>query len=213
MRDLYFNQIAYSPDSRSPTRLHERGSGWIRKRFSCILEFLNILEISQNASSLSLSKFKLIVNNQIRKEFICSWFNNKEKKNSSGKLDSYIKLKSNFQYEEYLTLLNNFNFRRGITRLKISSHRLRIETGRYVGLERNNRICEKCHMNVVENEIHFLIDCPFYKENRIKLLNEVQKHNVNFNNLDSSQKYFWIVTCENIDILLQLGNFLSNYLM
>ena len=136
-----------------------------------------------------------------------------KKKTLLEKLDSYVKLKSNFQYEEYLTLLNNFDFRRGITRLRISFHRLRIETGRYVGLERNNRICEKCHMNVVENEIHFLIDCPFYKENRIKLLNEVQKHNVNFNNLDSSQKYFWIVTCENIDILLQLGNFLSNYLM
>jgi hypothetical protein len=68
-------------------------------------------------------------------------------------------------------------------------------------------------MNVVENEKHFLIDCPFYKEKRIKLLNEVKKQNFNFDNLDSSQKYFWIITCENIDILLHLGNFLSNYLM
>jgi hypothetical protein len=34
--------------------------------FSCILEFFNILEIS----SLSLSKFKFIVNNQICKQFI-----------------------------------------------------------------------------------------------------------------------------------------------
>ena len=171
-----------------------------------------VIEISQNASSLSLPKIKIIVKNQIRKKFICSWLNTKEK-NSSGKLDSYVKLKNNFQCEEYLTLINNFEFRRGITRLRISSHRLKIETGRYIGLERDKRICEKCNLNVVENEIHFLIDCPFYKEKRTKLINVAKKHNINFDNLDSSQKYFWILTCENIEILLQLGNYLSTHLM
>jgi hypothetical protein len=45
-------------------------------------------------------------------------------------------------------------------------------------------------MNVVENDIHFLIDCTFYKEKKnnqtSKSVNEVEKHNVNFNDLDSS---------------------------
>jgi hypothetical protein len=59
-----------------------------------------------------------------------------------------------------------FTLEGAFTRLRIYSHRLRLETGRYVGLERDNRICEKCHMNVVENEIHFVIECPFYKEKK-----------------------------------------------
>ena len=70
------NSLLYNAFTNSKALSTSRDS-W----FCCILEFLNILEISQNASSLSLSnKFKLIVNNKIRKKFICSWFTNKEKK-------------------------------------------------------------------------------------------------------------------------------------
>ena len=39
----------------------------------------------------------------------------------------------------------------------ISAHRLKIETGRYIKLERSERLCNKCSAGAVEDEQHFLI--------------------------------------------------------
>jgi hypothetical protein len=50
--------------------------------------------------------------------------------------------------------------RRVITKLKISSHRLKIETGRYLKLEVNKRLSNNCDLNQIEDEIHFLLECP-----------------------------------------------------
>ena len=41
-----------------------------------------------------------------------------------------------------------------------------IEEGRYRGVERNERVCPFCTMNVVEDEYHFLLVCPMYRELR-----------------------------------------------
>ena len=47
-----------------------------------------------------------------------------------------------FGSEKYLHILNNFTLGRAITKLKIFSHRLKIETGRYFKLEVNKRLCK-----------------------------------------------------------------------
>ena len=41
-----------------------------------------------------------------------------------------------------------------------------IEEGRYRHIDRNQRFCTKCHMNVIENEFHFFLVCPFYRQLR-----------------------------------------------
>lgn len=47
-----------------------------------------------------------------------------------SKLRTYCKIKTSFGFEKYLHIINNFTLRRAITKLGISSHRLKIETGR-----------------------------------------------------------------------------------
>jgi hypothetical protein len=61
-----------------------------------------------------------------------------------GKLRTYMccKIKTSFGSEKYLHILNNFTLGRAITKLKIFSHRLKIETGRYFKLEVNKRLCK-----------------------------------------------------------------------
>ena len=49
-------------------------------------------------------------------------------------------------------IINNFTLRRAITKLRISSHRPKIETGR---LEASKRLCNKCDLIKIEDEIHF----------------------------------------------------------
>ena len=50
----------------------------------------------------------------------------------SGKLNVYRKIKSHFRFEPYLSNIHMFKYRRSITALRISSHNLEVEVGRYV---------------------------------------------------------------------------------
>ena len=88
------------------------------------------------------------------------------------KLEYYLKFKTEFEMEQYLQKLHNKELRITFTKFRLSSHNLNIETGRYKGVERNNRICQCCNLEVVESEYHFLLICPKYAEIRKKYLNQ-----------------------------------------
>ena len=51
-----------------------------------------------------------------------------------------------------------------MSRLRLSSHRLKIETGRYAQnrIERNLRYCTLCNSNNIEYEFHSVIICTCY---------------------------------------------------
>ena len=51
-----------------------------------------------------------------------------------------------------------------------SNHRLAIEIGRWstIPISRDNRLCHFCSYNVVENEAHFVLECPLYNSIRDK---------------------------------------------
>ena len=65
-----------------------------------------------------------------------------------GKLDSYTKIKCDFGFEKYLSTLS-FPYSRDLTTLRISSHRLSIEAGRYARIDKSDRLCTKCTMGVL----------------------------------------------------------------
>ena len=95
---------------------------------------------------------------------------------SDGKLILYTKIKDN-PLKPHLEKLD-FKCSRNITKLRISSHRLRIETGRYENSEKIPRnectgICKNCTSTETEDEIHFLLQCPKYNVQRKNLLNQL----------------------------------------
>ena len=51
--------------------------------------------------------------------------------------------------------------------MRLSNHPLLIETGRRSRIERPLRLCPFCP-TMIEDELHFLIQCPTYKEMRDK---------------------------------------------
>ena len=63
---------------------------------------------------------------------------------------------------------------------------LRVETGRYVNENINQRICTFCQQNEVENEIHFSFKCDLYKKERQEFVNSLNYNN--FNNLSDVHK-------------------------
>ena len=47
-------------------------------------------------------------------------------------------------------------------KLRISSHKLKIETGRYDNIPRDEMLCSLCNSNRIDDETHFSLDCPSF---------------------------------------------------
>ncbi len=78
---------------------------------------------------------------------------------ASRKLRTYRLFKNSWGYELYLNLPPNL--RVPLARLRTSAHGLKIEIGRYTlphPTPVEDRVCDFC--DVLEDEVHFLIDCP-----------------------------------------------------
>ena len=57
--------------------------------------------------------------------------------------------------------------RSSFTRLRLMSHNLKIETGRWSRIPRENRVCH-CDRLHVQNEKHVLLDCPLTTATRLQ---------------------------------------------
>ena len=119
--------------------------------------------------------------------FLESWEDSRE---SNRKLGFYNEIKTSFGNEPFLILdREHVGF---ISKIRSSTHPLNIERGRFshyrlgpMSLERE-RLCPACNTNVlsdleglmelpffepiVENEAHFLLDCPLYEDLRTRFL-------------------------------------------
>jgi hypothetical protein len=136
---------------------------------------------------------------RIHDTYVQLWF---AQISSYSKLDTYSLFKTSFAYEKYLDAVSNKSHRECLTRLRCSSHKLFVEEGRYRNIDRNERICKLCNMNVVENEFHFLLVCPFYRELRITCLPKY------YNTWPTIQKFKNIVETKQKSLLVKLAKFI-----
>ena len=82
----------------------------------------------------------------------------------------------------------------------MSAHELRIERGRYEGLNIEDRICDLCNANI-EDEFHFLMNCPSLLNSRTKYFNMIKKIKTNFNKLSTEGKFKWLLSNENKELI------------
>lgn len=104
---------------------------------------------------------------RIRDNHLQKWYS---EINNSRKLETYALFKHDLELEKYLQLPIPIKYKTALAKFRISAHSLSIETGRYDNTPRENRLCRLCNLRQVENEYHFLIVCPQYRELRIKYL-------------------------------------------
>ena len=69
-------------------------------------------------------------------------------------------------HSHLLFFIQENKFRTALTKFRLSSYDLAIEHGRYESIPRNERIGKYCNQNMTENEYHFLLVCPLYRELR-----------------------------------------------
>ena len=77
------------------------------------------------------------------------------KSSDNNKLYFLSNITENFGHQTYLELDLPQSKTKHITKLRISSHHLQFEWGRYT--KRENRLCNNC--NIVEDGVHFLFLC------------------------------------------------------
>ena len=122
---------------------------------------------------------------------------------SSPKLSTYREFKSLLNPEKYLYTVNNYFIRKQLTKFRISNHKLMVEEGRYRGIDFADRRCIYCDMNCIENECHFLLECPLYEEIR-------RKHLIFLNcdwHCQNHDKFVKIMSSQNKETLRNLALF------
>jgi hypothetical protein len=104
-----------------------------------------------------------------------------------------------------------YYYRNWLTKLRISAHRLHIETGRYQGIPPHHKLCGQCDLREVKNLIHFLLCCSKFREERQQLFRTISQSCNIFLQLNPQENFHCLMTCEDLSILKELCHFIYKY--
>ena len=120
-----------------------------------------------------------------------------------NKLRTYSKLKASFTPEPYITQVRNRNQRAFLTRVRVSSHNLRIELGRRTQpiTPLAQRYCIYCrgtgpgvgvsqpNQTMIDDEFHFLVQCSTFTVKRNCLYGKISSIEPSFMQLTDNEKF------------------------
>ena len=167
----------------------------------------------QTRYEIQQSDNRLIIKSKVRKNFeqdILQKLN--EHITEDKKLHLYASFKTTFKFEAYLDCLPNFKVRSTLAKLRVSAHNLQIETGRFnkIKTPREERFCIYCktqNVSSVENEVHFLLSCPLYRDERKNFLDTIHRIAPSTMSLNDQNMFIWLMSQEDYKTTKLLGNF------
>ena len=113
----------------------------------------------------------------------------------STKAASFNKFKNSIALEKHLDLNFNLKHKIALSRFRLSNHPLMIEKGRHLRIDKNERKCYFCK-DKIEDEEHFLINCPLYSPSRLILEKVCMEHCNRYKNLNEEQKIIFLMSNE-----------------
>ena len=135
-------------------------------------KYCNKRQKGENDGKISHETLKKQLKLKLQQQYVSEW---KADIGNSSKLNFYGEIKEKYIFEKYLDLIDNRQHKAALTKLRISAHRLHIQTGtykrydynlhRYINTPREERTCSVC-VNEIEDEYHFLFECKKNKELR-----------------------------------------------
>ena len=86
-----------------------------------------------------------------------------------------------------------------------------IEKGRHQKpvLERSERKCPFCESEI-EDELHFVIKCPEYENERTLLFTACTDNSIHFETMSNELTFIFIMPNEDLNVSSKLGSFVSN---
>ena len=130
-------------------------SPWIQYVRNILIECGLQYVWTNQAIGISKEWLKIVARRTLQDIYIGKWHADME---SSSKCFLYKHFKTDFVFEKYL-LHSPFQLRRYLINFRLSNHKLPVETGRYINLERNEHLCIFCDMNTLGDEYHYIMEC------------------------------------------------------
>jgi hypothetical protein len=195
-------------------QLHLRKKECWLSSIDFILTELGLKHLLDNPLGNSANHVKNTVKTKLRERFNQQWrqsiFTDERRVHGQkNKLRSYRLFKSHFKREPYIDQVSNITDRNNLIKLRTSSHKLAIETGRYNNIPVDQRLCTMCEGNEVEDEIHFITQCHKYHQQREVLFEIIERSNKNFASLNNSNKFIWLLSNEEVSLNIQLAKFVT----
>ena len=183
MRLRYWRKLTEMKPDRIPRMVYEQSrkrmeeeheEGQIKTKTWCdytkrLLEELGMEKFWRCDKTLDEEAWAKLVKEKIHEREEKRW---REQMKEKSKLRTYILVKQDLKQEEYLHVRDRCGVPE-LTKLRGGTNRLKIEKGRYEKLPPEQRVCEFCDTGEIEDEKHFLLSCPLYRELRAELWKDV----------------------------------------
>ena len=113
---------------------------------------------------------------------------------SGCRLNTYRNIKSDLVAESYVANERSVGVRRVLAGLRAGCLPLGVETGQYIGIPYYRRTGRLCYFGEVENQHHFPIICPTFKDLRLQPFNYCYFLSQTFLNFQWLVKTYFILT-------------------
>ena len=130
-----------------------------------LLLSLGFYNVWLNQGLGNYNEFMSVLKQRLKDNFVQNWSWRLD--NSSRAL--FYRSIASFKIQPYLEYINICKFSQSFSKLRMSSHRLQIEAGRWArpnSIPLNERKCSFCQ--VIEDEFHFVLVCQLYSDLRKK---------------------------------------------
>ena len=144
--------------------------------------------------------FKKQVTQRLQDQYKQNWHS---ELNSNALFYNYRMFKQDFQFENYLNLLPQ-TLANTFLKFRLLNHKLPIQKGRFLAIERNDRVCSKCELQDLGDEFHCIFVCPFFADTRRQCLKPYYRQHPNalkFNSLFNSKN---CSTLKNLVVFLKI---------
>ena len=170
---------------------------------------LNYYNIPFNFNHDNLNDTKILhFVDHMQKKYITHW---KHSLCNSQKLEFYNVFKDSYTPSIYLDVTRKNPNRKTLVKLRISNHKLNIETGRYDKISRCDRICPVCSLDI-EDEIHFLFDCAKYSSIRDDFFNKIANRIPNYKHIPISTLIIQLMNSTDYYLNKQLVQYVTSCL-
>ena len=166
----FYNRLLCMSESRIPRMLYnlDVSTPWKRR----LEKILNVIDVIKgNVVNIRHARKTLL------QKYEDKWLINIQHK---PKLRTYCSFKQSRSIPKHLNLNLSKHHRSIISQLRLGVLPLRVETGRFLNIKYCNRLCESCTTNTVEDEKHFLFDCPLYEYHRSILTSRLLECEIDF---------------------------------
>ena len=167
--DLTFNETLVGEAAQVCMRMNFQPELYVNYVLKMCITNVDDLVTSATNPGNAPANFCHYLKELLHNEFVTHFKNQiQQSKENSKFLRLFRKVRVNFNFEYYLSQVQNVKHRQAVTKLRISAHKLPVETGRCKNIPYDDRICKYCDLIEIGNEQHYL---NLYKIKSLMLFN------------------------------------------